>query len=382
MKVLHICLAGPMTDGWNYQENLLVKYHRKMGYEVTVLTSEWVYDNQGVLVKSKKNEYFLEDGTRIVRIKIKGKDEFSRRFKRYSSLYDNLCNENPDILFVHGCQFLDIHVIAKYAKKNKGIKVYVDNHADFSNSASGFISRHILHGIIWKHCAYCIEPYTHKFYGVMPARVDFLKEVYNLPSNKIELLVMGADDELVEETINSNIKEKIREKHSITDEDFLIVTGGKIDMAKQQTLLLMEAVNRIANPKVKLLVFGSVVPELQEKIKKLSSDYCHYIGWIDSKETYKYFAAADLVVFPGRHSVFWEQVAGMGIPMLCKHWNGTNHVDCGGNVEFLHEDTIKEIEDKIGSIIYDRRYLRMKEIAVKASWKFRYSSIAKQSIQD
>ena len=31
MKVTHICLAGPVTDGWNYQDNLLTKYQEKLG---------------------------------------------------------------------------------------------------------------------------------------------------------------------------------------------------------------------------------------------------------------------------------------------------------------------------------------------------------------
>ena len=32
MKIVHICLCGAMTDGFNYQENVITKYHKKMGY--------------------------------------------------------------------------------------------------------------------------------------------------------------------------------------------------------------------------------------------------------------------------------------------------------------------------------------------------------------
>ena len=32
MKVVHICLGGPVTDGWNYQDNLLTKYMKKNGH--------------------------------------------------------------------------------------------------------------------------------------------------------------------------------------------------------------------------------------------------------------------------------------------------------------------------------------------------------------
>ena len=37
-----------------------------------------------------------------------------------------------------------------------------------------------------------------------------------------------------------------------------------------------------------------------------------------SKDSYDYFEASDLVVFPGCHSVMWEQVTGQGKPMLVK----------------------------------------------------------------
>ena len=43
-----------------------------------------------------------------------------------------------------------------------------------------------------------INPYVNKFYGVLPARVDFLINEYKLPKNKVELLVMGADDDCIE----------------------------------------------------------------------------------------------------------------------------------------------------------------------------------------
>ena len=91
-----------------------------------------------------------------------------------------------------------------------------------------------MHKIIWRKFAHLIEPYTTKFYGVLPARVDFLKNVYKLPEEKVELLVMGADDEKVKEAKNPNVKKEIRKKYNIKPGDFLIVTGGKIDYAKSK----------------------------------------------------------------------------------------------------------------------------------------------------
>ncbi|MBO5618347.1 MAG: glycosyltransferase, partial [Pseudobutyrivibrio sp.] len=166
-------------------------------------------------------------------------------------------------------------------------------------------------------------------------------------------------------------------------DDILVMTGGKIDLAKTQTITLMEAINSLDNPKIKLIVFGSVVDELKDALEAQLSDKCQYIGWIDSAKTLNYYGAADLVVFPGRHSVFWEQVVGIGKPMICKYWDGTTHVDLGGNVKFLYKDTEEELVEAIQSVLGNRQeYDRMTAIAKEKGMKeFAYSNIAKRSIE-
>jgi glycosyltransferase involved in cell wall biosynthesis len=381
---MHLCLAGMITDGLSYQENLLIKFHKKLGMDVSVITSQWIYGSNNELIKVSNMEYVDEMGVKYYRLSIKNRDNINNRLKKYNNVVKILDKTAPDILFIHNVQFLDIRQIVKYLKKHRNVTVYVDNHADFSNSGLNYISKYILHGVIWRYYAHMISPYTKKFYGVLPARVDFLENVYGLPSNKCELLVMGADDELVQKAESVEIKLATRQKHGISEDDFLIVTGGKIDEWKKQTLLLMEAVSNIKNEKVKLIVFGSVIPELKEKVNSLADGTkVQYIGWIKSDESYDYFATADLAVFPGRHSVFWEQVVAQGIPMLCKEWEGTKHVDVGGNVEFLTRDSATEIQDAIEELIDNPdKYSEMKKVAQERGKKiFSYKEIAKRSVE-
>ena len=49
-------------------------------------------------------------------------------------MYEAIEKVKPEIIFVHNLQFFDISKIVKYAKKHS-VKIYADNHADFSNSA-------------------------------------------------------------------------------------------------------------------------------------------------------------------------------------------------------------------------------------------------------
>lgn len=381
MNITHICLTGPYTDGWNYQDNMLTKYHAKMGLKVTVLAPDWSYDENGQLKKTESGEYIDCYGVKIVRLSI---NDVYRKFKRYQNIGGKLEASKPDIIFIHGCQFLDMDVVVKYLKKHPKIKVYVDNHADFSNSGTHFLSKYILHKGFWKHSAQIINPYTTKFYGVLPARVDWLVDMYGLPKEKCELLVMGADDEKVVDAFDGGWREKIRNKYGIMEDDFLIMTGGKIDAWKTQTLLLMEAAKRIDNPKVKLIVFGSVTPELKDKVSDLADGKkVQYIGWVKSEDSYHYWAACDLAIFPGRHSVFWEQVAGMGIPMVCKYWDGTTHVDVGGNIVFLKEDRVDEIENVLRDLLADslKKYKAMKIVAEGQGKNiFSYMEISKRAL--
>lgn len=384
MKILHLCLANFYIDNYSYQENMLPKFHKAMGFDVEIIASLVSFDNTGKpTLLNKASKYKNEHGIPVTRLKYQN-SKLSKRLRRYIGTYGSIEQANPDIIFIHGCQFLDIKYVVKYLELRPKIKVFVDNHADFSNSARNFMSKFVMHKIIWKRCAHLIEPYTEKFYGVLPARVDFLKDIYKLPKQKVELLVMGADDDKVEEVTNLDLRKYIRQKYNIMSDDFLIVTGGKIDNAKRQTLLLMEAVNKIKNDKVKLIVFGSVIKELQHAINKLTDDdKIQYVGWVNSEDSYNYFASADLVVFPGRHSVFWEQVVGLGIPMVVKYWEGTSHVDLGGNCQFLYKDSSEEIYNKIIEIFENNEmYKKMKMIAIKKGMNvFSYKKIAKKSIQ-
>ena len=362
---------------------MLPKYHKKMGHDVYVIAGLDVFDQNGkTTYLNKGKEYEGDYQIKVSRMNFRGNIRIAKKLKNYNGVYEKLNQISPDIVFVHNCQFICINQVTIYLKEHPGVLCYVDNHADFSNSATNWISKKILHGIIWKRCAHLIQPYVRKFYGVLPARVDFLVNVYGLPREKCELLVMGADDDLVEKANNETVKRKIRNRYDISEDDFLIMTGGKIDSFKKQTLLLMDAVNQINNPKVKLIVFGSVTKELKEEVNIRCSKYVKYIGWQRAEDSYPLFGSCDLACFPGRHSVFWEQVAGQGIPMVCKKWEGTTHVDLGGNVRFLFHDSVEEIEHQLRTLIDNEdQYQQMKSIAKKRGMKeFSYQEIAKRSI--
>ena len=146
----------------------------------------------------------------------------------------------------------------------------------------------------------------------------------------------------------------------------------------------MQAVYNINKPNVKLVVFGTVSPDLQDFFDlKLTSQSISFVGWQNSDKILDYFIFADLIVFPGTHSVLWEQAVGVGIPCVFRYWEGISHIDLGGNCEFLYEDKVDEIEYKILSIINDQnKYIQMKNNAIEKGFReFSYYGIAERAIR-
>ena len=385
MKIIHICLGNFFIDNYGYQENYMAKYHTLQGHDVVVVASLVTFDANGKRAfLAQSGNYQSRDGYKVIRIDYKRPFyRFNRFFRKYEGLSSILKKEEPDVLFIHNLQFNDILNIVKYANENPTVTIYVDNHADYFNSAKNWLSMNILHRVIYRYYARKIEPFTKQFYGVLPVRCDFLSDVYKLPASKISLLEMGIDDAQLKNINRDENRMEIRKKHSVVEDDFLIITGGKIDNNKN-IHLLMQAVKELSFPKMKLLIFGNVNPDFKSEFDNALEDSNNiiYIGWLDSLNINKYIMAADLAVMPGSHSVLWEQIVGCGVPAVFKHFKGMHHVDIGGNCLFLYKDSIEEIKHVITCLFENQdMYNTMKAVAVGSErTRFFYSEIARRAI--
>ncbi len=380
MKIVNISLTGTITKGYMYQDNLLPKYQKILGNEVCVITNLYFNDDKGVKHKVSDDVFIDYDrGVKIIRIPNKFGTTIKSKFKKYINFIPILEQENPDIIFLHGLQFIDSMQVLRYVKKHRNVTLYVDNHADLENSAHSWISKNILHGIVWRSYAKKLNPYVKKFYGVTPARVLFLTSMYMLPKEKCELLVMGVDDETVNAIDIESERKRKRKSYGLMEDDFVLVTGGKINLNRPETIRLMKVVNGLKDSKIKLLIFGSVADSLRNSFNVELTDKVKFVGWKSSCEIFKEFACGDLVVFPGLHSVLWEQAVGMGMPCLFRKIKGFEHINLGGNCEFLDEMTDESIASKI--LICKNNIKTMRENAQIKKACFSYKEIAKRSVE-
>ncbi len=128
MKIIHIVPNAPYNDYWGYQDNLLPKYHKKLGHEVTVITTNTMHKD-GKIVETDCGEYFLNDGVRIIRMKYK--DYLCKKItgiKTHLPVYKVLLSLKPDFIFYHGLISTTIFDVVRYKKKyNKNCIIVQDN---------------------------------------------------------------------------------------------------------------------------------------------------------------------------------------------------------------------------------------------------------------
>lgn len=377
MKIIHICLGCFYVEGMGYQENIITKMHAKEGHSVYVLTSDFAFNGKGESIKKEVHEYANEFG---VKVKVLDRsNDFLARYGKFVGLFNELQNVKPDIIFVHGGNFISLNDVIKYCKKT-GCTLYIDQHSDYYNCPVKTLKQKIIFTGLFGHFMRKAIPYTTKFWGVTPWRCEYLNDVFKIPQNKIDLLIMGGDDDKIDFKKAPEIRKEIRKQLDISENDFVIVTGGKIDRTKN-IHLLMQAVAELEG-KVKLIVFGSPNAEMQDEITELSrNENIRFLDWIPSDKVYDYFFASDLCVFPGTHSVLWEQACACGIPSFFKYWKGMQHVKVNENAEFLYNDSKEEIKEKIADLCSNKeKYSEMKKAAEKCKKGFMYSEISKKAI--
>ena len=202
---------------------------------------------------------------------------------------------------------------------------------------------------------------------------------FKIKSDKLDLLIQGADDEYVLFEKKKEIRDKIRQKYKIRDEDFLVVTGGKIGRNKN-VVPLMEAVKGIDS--FKLLIFGEVESDIKEIFESSINSDIIYIGWIPAECIYEYFHASDLAFFPGSHSVLCDQACAAKIRCVFNQLPGVCHLDNGGNAKFIIDTSKEGIEKMLIELNSTGEYKEMLEIAQSSKTDiYLYSHIAKRSLQ-
>lgn len=380
MKIVHIIPRGFIEDR-AYQENILPKKHRELGLEVHIITSQLTVSKDGRNVERKEiGKYINRDGV-IVHVLKTPRSNIIRYLYGCSciGIKKTLKAINPDIIFIHNVGAGENRYIRSFVSQHRSVQVFADCHQDYYNNPQNTFKQKVA-GYKSRKNAKLIEPVTTKFWGTTPWRVDYLKDYYHIEPDKVNLLVMGGDEKQILSYSITKIKEDIRSRYGIPNNAFLVVTGGVIDKRKQQDLL-MEAIVQLESHNVWLLVFGKPTSEMESICEHYSAQSnIIFAGWVDANYSNELFLASDMAIFPGTHSVLWEQAVACGVPQIIRRWKGMEHVNVNGNVYLLDEVNVDSLKAAIEDRLFTEEYNKMKMMAKEAAPVFYYDKIARKSI--
>ncbi|GEA07042.1 hypothetical protein KUL42_18030 [Alteromonas sp. KUL42] len=374
MKIIMLC--DFYNENLEYQENLLTKYYTKYGHDVTVICStyESVFDYySGKHNKNIPAKTYYDGKAKIIKLRYSW--NIMNKLRRYTSIKRILEQEKPDLIYVHDVMFNMLEATS-YMKKHPSVRMIMDYHADYSNSARNWLSLKVLHGLLRKWCLDKARPYISCIFPIVPGSKKFLHEVYKVPLSEMEVLPLGADVDLGRLARQSLNLANLRKAYNHTKDTKLIFTGGKLEPRKQ-TELLIDAVDSLRRNDVRLVIIGQSAQDdkgYYQMLKNKAKDnpYIYFAGWQDKVGVYEHLAIADIAVFPASQSILWQQAISMGLPLVCGNTGeqSIEYLNLHGNI-VIHqakEISVDSYRHSLEKLLDDETALkRMGEGAKKVS---------------
>lgn len=324
MKVVMICEF--YNEGLDYQEILLAKYYRKLGHDVTVITTPTHSVHEYIDGRDHREDISIVQGdfARIIRVPIK--INIAGRFRIFKSIRMIVESEKPDLLYFHDI-IPNMIELRGYLNNNPRCCAIMDYHADYSNSGVNWLSRMFLHRLSRRLILATVRKRLSAILPVVPAAQGFLRDLYGIPVARTELFPLGVDFDLAREMRTDAIRATVRETVGIPHDALVVFTGGKLVPLKR-TEDVLQAAATLADPRIHVIVVGEARdPAYQRQLDQASrGGNVHFVGWQDREGVYRYQAAADLAIFPASQSVLWQQSIGMGLPLIVGEGAGPAHM--------------------------------------------------------
>lgn len=373
-------MRATFTEGYTYQDNLLTEYQHKLGHDVIVLTTTQCRNQEGKITQVSPCDKIMSNGVRLIRIKPGSK--VSQIIGYHKSIGQLIKKLKPDLIFIHGLSNLIPQQAIQYKKENEDTIIVADNHQDTANSkTNGFPFAQLIS--MWRLCWKGWIKYFNHIYGTTSWRRDFAIKYFGIPPEKVEVLMMGVDSaKLPRNPIE--VRHSVRTELGIRDSEMVYIHGGKMNHEKK-TLQVIKAFKTLPNDNTRLILFGSISDEIKEDFCKEISENNHiiYLGYIDSSLCNRFFFASDFAVFPGLHSVLWEESTGCGLPGLFGRYSENDHINiCDNCIQIDLAASVEEIAIILHKVLTDLKYFAdLKIAATKAALSLSYFDIAKKSIR-
>ena len=317
MRVLHICICGPFTDGLAYQENELIEQHVVAGHAVTVIAATETYGPDKAVTHTNPGVSQLRCGATLIRVPyLKMIPRWlASKIRAHNGLVDHLEAVKPDRILFHGLTAWDLLTVAKYVQRTHGAKLFADCHEDFNNSAKTWASRELLHRLfyrpLFRHSLGQIEAVLCVTVESMNFAIDF----YGSPRAKTRLFPLGCAIDRPELAANRRLA--FRARHGLVDADIVVVQTGKLDHTKQLVSAL-RAFSSVSSPDIKFVIAGRMTDDVEAECLPLihGDRRITNLGWQSTDELRTVLAGADCFLQPFGQTVTTQMAMGYGCVIL------------------------------------------------------------------
>lgn len=319
MKILHICICGPFTDGMAYQENELIAQHVKAGHKTTVIAATDAYGPNKQVVHVTPGVSQLACGATLIRLPylrpLRG--WLASKIRAHAELRKNLEQIQPDRILFHGLTAWDLLTVATYVRQNPQVKLFVDCHEDFNNSARSWASRELLHKLFYKKIFQQCVDQIHEVLCITIESLNFAIDFYGSPISKTRMYPLGCTMESTD--IVARRRAEFRSRYNLTNSDIVITQTGKIDHTKQLTAALL-AFSRNPSPQLRFFIAGQITDDVMAECLPLINNDQRItdLGWQTTEQLRTVLAGADCFLQPFGQTATTQMAMGYGCVILAQ----------------------------------------------------------------
>lgn len=303
MKIVHLCVSCFYIDGFSYQENELVAQNVLDGHDVIVIASTETYGDDRSISYMEPGEYVGSDGAKVFRLPYRKflPHGVMKKLRMHPGVYQLLEREAPDVILFHGLCGWELLTVASYKRSHPTIKLYVDSHEDFNNSARTFVSKYFLHLGFYRSIIKRCLPRIDKILCISVDTINFVRDFYGVQQTAIEFFPLGGkvytDDEF------SDTRLRVRELYGICSDEIVFIQSGKIDRTKK----LLESLSEFAaleGPHLRFFIAGYLQGDIADAVQAFirKDSRIRFLGWKSPDELRDLLCASDVYVQPGTQS--------------------------------------------------------------------------------
>ena len=364
MKIVH--LVQHYMPGHTYQENYLPAEMKKLGHDVTILSG---VDNPEFYTDAlhQPGDIITDKDVTVRYVKM----QYKSLYTTIDGLYELLASEKPDMVFVHGFLIARNFELARYARRHPDCAFCADTHetyllafnACFSGSLKDRIRRILYFRMVYRLWRRQMERrYSVIFYVTPPRRTYAVREL-GFSEKKLAPLWLGAELKSLPYDRKETLRTQVRERLNLPSDAKILILAGKLD-EKKRPVELAEAFARLDDAQWWLVYVGSVEEEIRARIDQTAggTGRVRYTGFVSGKAVLEYIAASDFAVYPGAHSVLWEQTVCLGIPAAFHEPEPGDAAHLSDesepNAVFLKSGSAEELFDLLSAMTADETLLK------------------------